>query len=89
MASRTGKLRDFYFVGLPGFMPVVHIDNYGNRSSNTGQVRTNQFMETTWLLREFKVRKDCAVLPCKVRFIPVTVKTNPGGTLHSLSASHT
>jgi hypothetical protein len=88
VGSRTGKLRDFYFVGLPGFMPVVHIDNYGNRTNNTGQVRTNQFMQTNWLLREFKVRKDCAVLPCKLQFIPVTVKTNPGGTLFNPASAH-
>ncbi len=44
-AVRAALLRSFHFTGLPGFSPVVHIDNYGNtRSRPTGQVRTNQFM---------------------------------------------
>ncbi len=86
--SRASKLRTFYFIGLPGFMPVVHIDNYGNRNTGAGQVRTNQFMQANWLLREFKVRKECNVLPCALRFVPVTVKTNPGGTLFNPASAH-
>ena len=87
--SRTQKLRTFYYIGLPGFMPVVHIDNYGNRTTGaTGQVRTNQFMQANWLLREFKVQKQCRVLPCALRFVPVTVKTNPGGTLFDPASAH-
>jgi hypothetical protein len=89
VVSRTTKLRNFYFLGLPGFMPVVHVDNYGNRTSGpTGQVRTNQFMQANWLLREFKVRVECRVLPCALRFVPVTVKTNPGGTLFNPASAH-
>jgi hypothetical protein len=88
VGSRTTKLRTFYFVGLPGFMPVVHADNYGNRARDTGQVRVNQFMQSNWLLREYKIRKDCAVAPCKLQFIPVTVKTNPGGTLFNPASAH-
>jgi len=90
--SRASKLRDFYFMGLPGFMPVIHIDNLGNRQGSTGQVRTNQFMAlgtpTDWLLREFKIRRDCSTTPCKVQFIPVTVKTNPGGPLFNPGSGH-
>ncbi|MDY7229330.1 hypothetical protein [Hyalangium rubrum] len=86
--SRGAKLRDFYFQGLPGFMPVLHIDNLGNRASNTGQVRTNQFMQANWMLREFKIRRDCSAGPCVVRFLPVTVKTNPGGTLFNPGSGH-
>ncbi|QSQ25568.1 hypothetical protein JY651_11815 [Pyxidicoccus parkwayensis] len=88
--SRASKLRTFYFIGLPGFMPVVHIDNYGNRTTGTtGQVRTNQFMQANWLLREFKIRKECRSLsPCTLRFIPTTVKTNPGGTLFNPASVH-
>ncbi|WP_164014381.1 hypothetical protein [Pyxidicoccus trucidator] len=88
--SRASKLRTFYFIGLPGFMPVVHIDNYGNRTTgSTGQVRSNQFMQTSWLLREFEVRKECrALVPCTLRFLPVTVKTNPGGTLFNPASVH-
>jgi hypothetical protein len=86
VAARAAALKSFYFNGLSGFMPVVHIDNYGNRASNTGQVRTNQFMESNWLLREFKLKKACST--CALQFIPVTVKTNPGGSLFSPTSSH-
>lgn len=87
VAARAAALKSFYFTGLSGFMPVVHIDNYGNRPGNTGQVRTNQFMETNWLLREFKMKKTCGA-SCALQFIPVTVKTNPGGSLFSPTSSH-
>jgi hypothetical protein len=86
--SRATRLRDFYFLGLPGFMPILHIDNLGNRAGSTGQVRTNQFMQADWMLREFKIRRDCAAGPCVVQFIPVTVKTNAGGTLFNPGSRH-
>ncbi|MBZ4422455.1 hypothetical protein [Myxococcus sp. RHSTA-1-4] len=95
---RGQKLRDFYFTGLPGFMPVVHLDNYGNRTSGvlTGQVRTNQFIQPPkaarplfpWTMREFKLRKDCSTGTCALRFVPVTAKTNPGGVLFSPTSTH-
>ncbi|WP_224370092.1 hypothetical protein [Hyalangium versicolor] len=87
-SARADALRSFYFAGLPGFMPVLHVDNLGNRPTETGQVRTNQFMQPNWMLREFKIRKDCSVAPCVTRFIPVTVKTNPGGTLFNPGSGH-
>ncbi|WP_224247509.1 hypothetical protein [Hyalangium gracile] len=87
VSARAAALKSFYFTGLSGFMPVVHIDNYGNRASNTGQVRTNQFMEFNWLLREFKVKKTCGTA-CTLQFIPITVKTNPGGSLFSPGSTH-
>ncbi|MBU8895283.1 hypothetical protein DRW03_06920 [Corallococcus sp. H22C18031201] len=90
--DRANLLNDFYFNGLPGFMPVVHIDNYGNRTGSvaTGQVRSNQFMQGPWTLREFKLRLQIcsSTTPCALRFIPVTVKTNPGGTLFSPASTH-
>ncbi|MDY7230194.1 hypothetical protein [Hyalangium rubrum] len=88
--SRGNRLRDFYFTGIPswGVMPVLHIDNLGNRPTDTGQVRSNQFMQANWLLREFKMRRDCSTSPCTLRFIPVTVKTNPGGTLFNPASAH-
>ncbi len=86
--SRGDKLRSFYFSGLPGFMPVLHADNLGARAGNTGQVRVNQFMQPTWMLREYKLRRDCSSGACSVHFVPVTVKTNPGGILFNPSSPH-
>lgn len=90
-ATRVSMLQNFYFSGLPGFMPVIHMDNYGNRAGPpaTGQVRTNQFMQPPWTLREFKVvRSTCGGLPCALNFLPVTVATNPGGTLFDPLSGH-
>jgi len=86
--SRGDKLRNFYFNGLPGFMPIIHTDNLGGRASNTGQVRTNQFMQPAWMLREFKIQRNCGTSPCTVQFVPATVKTNPGGMLFNPASSH-
>ena len=80
-ASRATKLRDFYFTGLPGFPPVVHLNNYGNNARDAGQVRTNQFMSGPWMLREFKLERACPSTGCTLRFVPATVKTNPFGDL--------
>ncbi len=85
---RATRLQNFYFNGLSGFMPVVHINNYGHRLNGaSGQVRTNQFMQFSWTLREFKLKKTCDG-SCTLRFIPVTVKTNPGGLLFSPTSVH-
>ncbi|WP_164021673.1 hypothetical protein [Pyxidicoccus trucidator] len=89
--ARTAMLLNFYFTGLPGFMPVVHFENYGNRVGPpiSGQVRTNQFMQPPWTLREFKVtRTMCGSVPCALNFRPVTVATNPGGTLFDPLSGH-
>jgi hypothetical protein len=86
VTSRAAKLRSFYFEGRNGPngaqlspIPVIHIDNLGNRATNTGQVRTNSFLNFPWMLREFKLQRTCST--CAARFKPVTVKTNPFGGL--------
>lgn len=91
VASRANKLHHFYFDGTDGLgtllspIPVIHIDNYGGRSSNTGQVRTNQFIAPPWMLHEFKLQHACfstsTTSSCATKFTPVTVKTNPFGGL--------
>jgi hypothetical protein len=82
-AQRRTALLDFYLQGLPGFLPVVHIRNYGvaTGADKTGQIRTNQFMQSPWMLREFKLRRTCATSPCQLTALPVTDKTNPAPQL--------
>ncbi|MFE8601493.1 NBR1-Ig-like domain-containing protein [Archangium violaceum] len=80
-ASRTTKLHTFYFTGLPGFSPVLHIANYGNNVRGAGQVRTNQFIKPLWMLREFKLQRICPSTGCLIKFAPATVKVNPFGAL--------
>ncbi|HLL06023.1 MAG TPA: NBR1-Ig-like domain-containing protein [Myxococcaceae bacterium] len=94
VSSRASKLRAFYFEGraTPGGVllsstPVVHINNYGVRATDTGQVRTNQFRGGPWMLREFKLQRTC-VTSCVTKFVPVTVKTNPFGELFNPASTH-
>jgi hypothetical protein len=42
--QRADELEDFYFNGIPGVAPVVHVDHYGGNANGFGQVRTNQFL---------------------------------------------
>lgn len=86
-ASRATALHDFYFTGLPGFSPVIHIDNYGNTglTGPTGQVRINEFMQLPWMLREFKLQKVSAT---SVLFMPATAKINPFGDLFNPASTN-
>ncbi len=68
---RANKLEDFYFNGLADFSPVIHPANYGmigsssgygggkNEDTPTGQIRTNQFVQFKWTLREFQLERVC------------------------------
>lgn len=87
-AARAAALHDFFYVGLPGFREVVHIDHYTAKgagssygSSGSGQVRTNQFLQGPWLLKEFSLALDCGASPCVATVVPTMVKVNPFGTL--------
>ena len=90
--DRARRLEEFYYVGLPGFRPVVHVSHYDASgvtssygSSGSGQIRTNQFLQTggfqPWLLKEFKTVIDCGVAPCRFDIVPTMVRVNPHGTL--------
>ncbi|WP_244237373.1 RCC1 domain-containing protein [Corallococcus llansteffanensis] len=90
LTSRAAALKKFYFQGLPGFQPVVHLNNYGaDASRGTGQIRTNMFMQSNWLLREFKLQKTCGTSTCSaLKAIVVTDKVNPFGGLFNPSSGH-
>jgi len=82
--TRAQRLEAFYYNGLPGFRPVVHVDHYsatgvtgGYGSSGSGQIRTNQFLQRPWTLKEFKTVVDCASSPCTFNLVPIMVKVNP------------
>lgn len=85
-ARRADALHGFYFRGLPGFLPVIHADSFGGRRClpnvrhcATGQIRTNQFMQPPWVLREFRLVRDAATHAARV--LPTTVNDNPYGDL--------
>jgi hypothetical protein len=94
--ERAKRLEEFYYAGLPGFRPVVHVDHYNATgvtgsygASGSGQIRTNQFLQPVpanpfanpWILKEFRTVIDCGVAPCKFQIVPTMVKVNPHGTL--------
>ncbi|RYY75263.1 MAG: hypothetical protein EOO52_07510 [Gammaproteobacteria bacterium] len=71
---RASLLDAFYFNGLPedNVRPVIDIRNYAPK---TGQIRTNQFMGFTWVLKEFKTTVERGQSIIK----PAPVKANPFG----------
>lgn len=84
-AERGRRLHDFYFKGLPGFQPVVRAAAYGMASSKAkGQVRTNQFMQQNWLLREYRVEPENNLL----KFKPMPGHANPEGLLFNETVAH-
>lgn len=92
-AKRAKQLEKLFYTGLRGFRPVVHVDHYaatGTASrygaSGSGQIRTNQFLEQPWMLKEFKLALDCTNRPCKLDTVPIPVKVNPDGNLWTESA---
>jgi hypothetical protein len=89
LGARAASLHGFFFRGLGAFPPVVHIDNYGNAepSRRSGQVRTDQFLESPWVLHEFKLRTRCAAGACKLEFRRETDKVNPFGLLFKSSVT--
>jgi len=93
--ARAQELEKFYYNGLPGFRPVVHVDHYsatgvsgGYGSSGSGQIRTNEFLQGPWTLKEFKTVIDCAAAPCTFNLVPIMVKVNPFPQLWNESDPH-
>ena len=90
LSARADALEAFYFDGQSGANPVVHVDNFGNNALGVGQIRTNQFSNTTtgWSLREFKLQRTCNGQACSaLRFVPVTNKNNAFGPLFAPSST--
>ncbi len=87
--ERAKKLEEFFYAGLPGFQPVVHVDHYNASGassiyggSGSGQIRTNQFLSGgPWTLKEFKTMVSCTGGSCEFDIVPISVKVNPYGEL--------
>ena len=88
--ARASALEAFYFNGQGDVLPVVSIGNYGDNALGAGQIRTNQFSNTTtgWSLREFKLLRTCGASGCSaLRFTPVTDKNNAFGPLFAAGST--
>ena len=82
--ARADVLEDFYFDGQGVVGPVISVTNFGENALSAGQIRTNQFSNTTtgWSLREFKLLRSCSGGTCTApRFTPVSNKNNAYGPL--------
>ncbi|HEY5373505.1 MAG TPA: hypothetical protein VIK01_07445 [Polyangiaceae bacterium] len=82
--ARASALESFYFDGQGIVPPVVSIENYGDNALGAGQIRSNQFSNTTtgWSLREFKLYRTCSGGACSaLLFTPATDKNNAFGPL--------
>ena len=91
-AERAHRLEQLFYTGLPGFDPVVHVSHYaaktsGGYSGGSGQIRTNQFLQQPWMLKEFKLAIDCSSAPCRLDPVPIPVKLNPDGSLWTESTT--
>ena len=73
-SERRDMLETLYFDGVSGYKPAIDI---GNFAADTGQVRTNNFVQGPWLFREFKLAHECAAGSCTLDIVPEPVKTNP------------
>jgi hypothetical protein len=83
---RADRLEEFYFKGICDFEPVVLPEHYGldcrdgsGYGGACGQIRTNQFVEKEWNLREFTLRRDSGELIVQ----QTTVAQNPHFSLFS------
>lgn len=87
VAERTRRLKAFYFEGLPGFRPVLHVLNYGEGLGSTGgRVRLSSGRTRPWQFYEYKL--DCgSVNPCNLVARPVTNKETPNEELFDTSTA--
>jgi hypothetical protein len=86
-AERATQLHDFYFNGLPGFAPVVHINHF-QRLTGSGRVRTNSFLGGgPWSLREYGLRRVCNPT-CSLVFIEQPTGDNPFWALSGSPTGH-
>jgi hypothetical protein len=94
-SDRAAALHEFFFDGIPGFRPVIHVDHYsatgvsGYGGSGSGQIRMNLFMEDPWDLREFKTALDCGSTPCHFQIVPIPIRDSPPALLWNETVSNT
>ncbi|MEQ9499595.1 MAG: hypothetical protein RIT81_22100 [Deltaproteobacteria bacterium] len=86
--TRANRLRRFYYSGIDGFEPVIERTHYGlrrtyelpngrRRARRWGQIRTNEFIQAPWMLREFKLNVSCDSASCDLLAQPVRTVDTP------------
>jgi hypothetical protein len=95
LERRADLLERFFFEGIHGMKPAVHVEHFGGNPAGFGQIRTNQFVNAPegpslpWSLREFKLLRECDDHGCtSLTIVPITNKSNPFGPLFSPDSNH-
>lgn len=92
--DRTKHLQQFFFKGFGQWPAAIDVKHFGTILSedgygcSTGQIRTNQFVQDPWNLREFRMVDDCRCGTCFLLVAPTTVKNNPYGPLFEEGHPH-
>lgn len=74
------RLAELYYNGVDGLSPVV---NFAAYQPGAGQIRTNQFVDRTWQLREFNTIRARSLSGNFVFLVRATVKVNPWVELYN------
>lgn len=85
VGKRAHHLNDFYFEGICGFEPVLLPEHLGlnckggggGYGEGCGQIRTNQFVEEPWNLREYRLDMECWEPGCELLVVQQPVAQNP------------
>lgn len=92
---RADHLERFYFGGICGFPAVIRPEHYGANcrggggyGGGCGQIRTNQFVQAPWNLREFRLEIDCSTGTCELMVRQQPVAQNPHVDLWDSSDLH-
>jgi len=86
-ASRADVLEQLYFVGLPGFEPVVHATHYGLGAGDCGspvqcgQIQVGQGMQEPWQFRQFRPALSEASGTPELYFVPSVLPGSPRSEL--------
>ncbi len=88
ISERADHLHDFYFNGLPGFTPIVDVNNYRGGENNSGQIRFNHRSTgrkgtMSWGFSEFRL----ASFPGQLSVMRSTVKDTPPSNFLSNNAN--
>jgi hypothetical protein len=84
-AVRATQLRSFFFTGLSGFAPVVRAAHYGFATPNAlGQIRTNLFMQSNWVLREYRL----TLVNNRLKMVSLPNHQSPAGLLFNETNPH-
>lgn len=92
-ATRASELHRFYFEGLPGFRPVIDVNQFGAVAGpQGGQIRVNQFLFIQsalgdWSAREFRLVPDGSGADLHVVLQPHFNKDVPARALFNPVAS--